>query len=168
MRRDFIPAHHALLQGKVDGGVLIRRERHARMGISLVAYCSNAQVIITRGQVLDPVAAIFCREDVHGNSRFRVLRQYKRTFEGRAVRALHNTGNGGAIAKSGRRQNGDGDGCDSSGKFHWDPLTLVGNAGPSKLFPNVAKSKQAFTAALLWRCPYKMAISCILMAVQYG
>ena len=86
------PAHHRLLQRKVERRLLIGGQLHAGAGIALVADGGDLHRVGGGRQVADVIAALLVRQNVHGHLVLHVLGHHERAHEGLAVGSRHVAG----------------------------------------------------------------------------
>ena len=98
------PAHHSLLQRKIVGGVLFRRQTHFGARIGAIAHGFYLHLIFAGGQILNPVAPVLVRQHADQDSRARVLRLNECASERSPVRTFHRASHGGRLGERGKKK----------------------------------------------------------------
>src|SRR6266404_933535 len=94
-----------LLQGEFKRGGLIGGQLHAVTRLRLVANSPDSQLILTGGQVCDPVLSSFSGKDTDRDLCFRISSLDKRSLEWRTVRSFDRTCDLRPVSQRGNAEN---------------------------------------------------------------
>jgi hypothetical protein len=93
VKRNVIPASHALLQRKIVGCILVRRQLHSRPRISAETNGPDLKALISCRQVGDPILPMATGKNNHRDPGLSVLGLDERTLERRTVGTFHRSCN---------------------------------------------------------------------------